>query len=264
MANLKTRFFTYFEILAGNDEEVIRQAQELRYQVYCLENQFENPSDSLNQRESDDFDRRSVHSIVRHNHTQLVAATVRLILPQLENIDALFPIESHCADSFKNANDDLRLLPRHTLAEISRFGISKDFKRRLGEAGTVAGVGPDVVSYCKAAEQGKRLIPHLALGLFAAIVKMSAENNITHWYAVMEPSLLRLLQRFGIFFKPIGGLIDYHGNRQPCYGKVDEILEGIWEERFDVWQLITDDGKMWPVPEQKKKAYLTMSKNDVA
>ena len=92
------------------------------------------------------------------------------------------------------------------------------------------------------------MIPHLILGLFAAIVKMSAEHQITHWYAVMDISLLRLLSRFGINFTLIGGPVEYHGVRQACFGGVDEVLAGIWEKHPKIWQLITANGEAWPAP----------------
>jgi N-acyl amino acid synthase of PEP-CTERM/exosortase system len=63
----------------------------------------------------------------------------------------------------------------------------------------------------------------------------------------MEPTLLRLLTRFGIHFRKIGPLIDYHGKRQPAIGNVDEVLAGIYAERRDVWETITDYGDVWPL-----------------
>jgi N-acyl amino acid synthase of PEP-CTERM/exosortase system len=86
------------------------------------------------------------------------------------------------------------------------------------------------------------------MGLFKAIVKMSARHGITHWYAVMEPTLLRLLARFGIEFDLIGPLVQYHGWRQPCFAAADQVLAGIHRRRPEVWEFITDAGKLWPAP----------------
>lgn len=82
------------------------------------------------------------------------------------------------------------------------------------------------------------MLPQITLGLFAAIVRMSVEHNMTHWYAVMEPTLLRMLSRFRIRFRPIGPLVDYHGPRRPCLSTMDEILEGIHRKRPDLWEFI--------------------------
>src|SRR3546814_18883719 len=61
----------------------------------------------------------------------------------------------------------------------------------------------------------------------------------------MEPTLLRLLSRLGIYFDPIGPLVDYHGRRQPCYIKVSTLLARVARERPDVWEVLTDRGRHW-------------------
>jgi N-acyl amino acid synthase of PEP-CTERM/exosortase system len=76
-------------------------------------------------------------------------------------------------------------------------------------------------------------------------VRMSIENGITHWCAVMEPTLLRLLTRLGIHFEPIGPMIEYHGRRQPCYIPLEVLLPRVQRERPDVWDVITRGGKHW-------------------
>lgn len=247
--DLTTIFYRYFDVLDADNQALLDEVFRLRYQVYCVENAFEDASQLPDGREIDDYDRyRAVSSLVRHKPTGHVAATVRLVLPDRADPRQLFPIEQQCAESFNAAGFDFNHMPRNAMAEISRFCVSKHFKRRLGEAKTVSGIGPDPQSYADLQEKGVRMIPHLTIGLFAAIVRMSAANGVAIWYAVMEPSLLRLLTRFGIEFTPIGGLVDYHGMRQPCYGKIEQVLAGIWEKRPDIWRLITDDGRVWPLP----------------
>jgi len=249
MNNLCEIFSKYFDVITDDKPWVVDEAFKLRYQVYCVEHGFEDSSHFKGEREFDDFDCRSVHGIVRHS-SGLTSATVRLVLPDRDHPEAPFPIEKHCGDSLELIAPLLKGVPRQSIAEISRFAVSKNFKRRLGEARHVAGIGPDQDKYFKQDPGGKRVIPHLILGLFMAIVRMSAEHNIAHWYAVMDLSLLRLLSRFGINFIYIGDPVDYHGLRQPCFGSVDDVLAGIWTKRLDIWQLITADGAVWPAPEK--------------
>jgi N-acyl amino acid synthase of PEP-CTERM/exosortase system len=71
----------------------------------------------------------------------------------------------------------------------------------------------------------RRLVPMLSLGLIAAVTQMGLARGITHISAVMEPTLLRLLRRLGIHFHAAGPLVDYHGQRQPCYASGAELLE---------------------------------------
>ncbi len=59
-----------------------------------------------------------------------------------------------------------------------------------------------------------------------------------------------MLARLGIHFNPLGPFVIYHGKRQPCYADLDELLARTWTERFDVWQVLTRDGLLWPVNRQ--------------
>lgn len=249
MAELCELFYRYFDVLVAMEPEDIDEVFRLRYQVYCVEHDYEDASQFKDGKEIDAYDRRSVFSLVRHLQSGITAATVRLVLPDPDHPENLFPIEENCASSLAINARLFSRVPRNGIAEISRFAVSKEFKRRAGEASHPAGIGPSPDSYLPENMEGKRVIPHLILGLFAAIVRMSAQNNITHWYAVMDRSLLRLLKRFGIHFMPIGSVIDYHGLRQPCFGCIDTVLEGIWKERHGIWRLITDDGRVWPAPQ---------------
>ncbi|MDH5190527.1 MAG: PEP-CTERM/exosortase system-associated acyltransferase [Gammaproteobacteria bacterium] len=257
MPSLKKLFHEYFDVQEAGNQALIEESFKIRYQVYCLENSFENPEHFPDEMEIDRYDARSVHSVIKHRRTEMVAATVRLVLPNQENLFDLFPIEEFCPEAITNIDNILKTIPRNEIAEISRFAVSKDFKKRLNEQGTIAGVSPDTESYpdpenAKNDKKASRLFPHISLGLFQGIVRMTADNNIKYWYAVMEPSLLRLLTRFGIQFKAIGPVTNYHGMRQPCFAVANEVMSGIYHQRKDVWELITDDGTTWPAPEKQK------------
>jgi len=258
MIDLRKVFAKDFEVQVADTDKLRNESFHIRYQVYCVENPFEDASRFPDKCETDVYDRRAVHALIRHKPSGLPAATVRLVLPDPHNPAAPFPIETSCGVSVERVLANPGTVPRGSLAEISRFAVSKTFKRRVGEKDTIAGVSGDVDSYPNGGVlegDGKsyaRMFPHITLGLFQGIVSMSAEHGITHWYAVMEPSLFRLLTRFGIRFVPVGPLADYHGLRQPCFGVADEILSGIYDQRRDVWELITDGGRVWPPPEKKR------------
>src|SRR3546814_20846664 len=79
---------------------------------------------------------------------------------------------------------------------------------------------------------------------------MSLDHGICYWCAVMERPLLRLLARLGINFEDVGPLVDYHGRRQPCFLKLDTMLQQVRAERPDVWQILTDGGRHWTRPER--------------
>ncbi len=243
--NLRGQFNRYFEVLPADTDALRREVYKLRFQVYCLETGFERVEDCRTvvedgrtvHLEIDDYDRRSLHYLIRHRRTGLYAATVRLILPDPEDPLAPYPIEEHCVLEAPVTDPAVR---RH-LAEISRFAVSKEFKRRRGEAGTLAGVNPEPEIYFEPDE--RRLLPHLSVGLFAGILRMARQEDISHCYAVMEPALLRLLRLFGVRFTTIGPDVDYHGLRRPCLAEIDTMLAGIRETDPAVWDLITEGGR---------------------
>lgn len=243
--DLRAKFYEYFALVHAVTEALKREAYKLRFHVYCIETGFERKEDCQVVIENghevylevDAHDCRSDHYLVRHRRTGLYAATVRLVLPDQEDLFRPYPIEAHC--TLEKPVTDLGI--RRHLAEISRFAVSKEFKRRQDETGTLTGIGSQPEVYL--APDERRVLPHITVGLFAAIVRMTRAHGITHWYAVMEPALLRLLRLFGIRFLPIGPDVDYHGFRRPCLAEVDRVLPMIRKVNPPVWELITDAGR---------------------
>jgi N-acyl amino acid synthase of PEP-CTERM/exosortase system len=245
MSELFDTFHNHFRLVPADTTDLIETAYRLRYQVYCNENSYEDADSFPDRMEFDEYDKHSAQSLVRCRASGHHAGLVRLVLPDPENPNKLLPVEKFCDLNDEETNINLSAIPRESVAEISRFCISKEVRRlcsekAANEAGSSCADDLHVDSY-------KRLLPHITLGLFAGIVRMSAEQNITHWLAVMEPTLLRFLTRFGIHFQKIGPLIDYHGKRQPAIGLIDEVLAGIHAQRKDVWEIITNFGTVWPL-----------------
>jgi N-acyl amino acid synthase of PEP-CTERM/exosortase system len=242
-------FYRHFEILEADSPRLCDQLFKLRYQVFCVENHYLDASRYPDGRETDEFDPRALHGMVRHRRSGSCVAGVRLVMPDPEDASRPLPMEDHGGYEVARHLTNRASIPRQSLAEISRFSVSKDFRRRAGEAYMACGVGDEAI-YADPAqlELTRRLFPHTILGLFAAIVRMSARSGVTHWCAVIEPALLRLLSRFGIRFRALGHLVDYYGQRQPVLGVIDEVLAGIHADRPDVWAMITENGSLWPVP----------------
>ena len=243
--SLRDRFNQYFELLPADSPVLRREVYKLRFQVYCLETGFERVEDCRTAvetgrtiyLETDEYDHRSRFFLIRHRRSGIYAATVRMVLPDPHDPEASYPIEVHCELERPVTDPFIR---RH-LAEISRFAVSKTFKRRKGEAGTLTGINPQTDIYFQPDE--RRLLPHLTVGLFAGILRIARQEDITHCYAVMEPALLRLLRLFGVRFDTIGPDVEYHGLRRPCLAEIDQMLAGIERTDPDVWDLITDGGK---------------------
>jgi hypothetical protein len=123
--SLLARYNNYFRTQPADTQALIRTAQAIRYQVYCLERKFENPDEHGDCLEQDAFDGQSVHGLIFHRPTSDAIGTARLILPR-----ATLPIRQLLAESGFRAGD---YFPLDTTAEVSRFAISNQFRRRRSD-----------------------------------------------------------------------------------------------------------------------------------
>ena len=258
MEHLGRKFDRLFDVQIATNQALIDEALRLRYQVYCLETGFEDATCFPDGREYDRYDVRSVHTIIQHKPTEHTAATARLILPSAPDEDDPLPMEVACLSQGSEVQSFMAQFPKNKVAEVSRFCVSKEFKQRYGEQHTVAGFGerrplgeeadcsPKSVQGEHFVEYGTRVFPFITLGLFSSIIEISAQEGIEYWYALMEPSLLRLWARFGIILDPLGDPVELNGWRQPSYGRIDDVLSGIKMRRPDVWRFITKNGSLWP------------------
>lgn len=221
-------YWKYFQIIDADTDDLRLTTYRLRYQVYCVEHPFEPPnSDNV---ETDEFDSRAERSILIHRPTNIPAGTVRMVLPCTENIDRCFAIQEVCTDP--SVRDGGRF-PIEKTGEISRFCVPKNFRRRVQD--TLIDL-PGNTEFSEA--EWQRVIPNMTLGLIEWLVRFSRERGLTHWCAVMEPQLLRLLTRLGIHFEPLGEVVQYHGQRQPCFTELEPMLRRVRAERPDIWGVI--------------------------
>ena len=212
-----------FDVTIADTPERLRAAYRLRHQVYCTERGYE--PGQKNALEMDCFDRHAGHVLLTRRSTGQVVGTVRIVAPGLDPGGEL-PMQRLCpADLFE-------CLPMDRTGEISRFAISKDLR---------------------GADRGDT-VP-LRLGLMRGIVEMSASMGITHWCAVMEHSLLRLLRVSGIHFHPLGPAVEHHGLRQPSWGYIEDVLARVRQERPAVWEYVTEGGSLWPMAEKSAAVF---------
>ncbi len=230
LVGIYRKYFDYRIVQSTADRTA---AHQLRYDVYCEETNYLSKDTNQGGFERDDFDVHAVQSILLHRSSGRTAGTVRLVLPYADEQGCALP-----ARLFAPALDGIaaHILPRCTTAEISRFAIHPSFRRRLDD-GLYATIfaSNEVVS---ADFDPRRVIPHITLGLFASIFEMTRENNITHLCAIIDPALLRMLTRLGLCFHKAGGVIEYHGPRQPVYASCAELLTRVADEQPEIHELI--------------------------
>jgi len=172
-----------FQRVDSSDKTLLEFAYRLRFVVYCVESGFEDPDWYPAGLERDEYDQHSIH-FVALNNTGIIG-TVRLIL----NGEAGFPMERHC-----RVNPRAKKFPRHQIAEISRLAVFRMWR-----------------------------CPAVTLGLMREVYRESKRLGIRFWYAAMEPKLARLLKKYHLRFNQVGPLVDYHGQRIPFIGNIEEI-----------------------------------------
>lgn len=231
-------FDRWFKVVPADSPALLEEAYRLRYQVYCVENPFEDQAENPGGLETDRYDSHAVHSLLIHRPSETVGGAVRLILPDLEHPECSLPIQEVCPSELLDAAGPFDLT---RCAEISRFAVSKLYRRRIGEERYA-----DAAWGKRAAdvETSRRQLPYITLGLFRACLTMCIEHQISHLFAVMEPALIRLIRRFGLAFRPIGPLVDYHGQRQPCYAAMKDLLEASQAHDPTCWNVGTDNGRL--------------------
>jgi N-acyl amino acid synthase of PEP-CTERM/exosortase system len=193
----------------------------LRYDVYCTERLFLRPGDFPDGIESDGFDNCSRH-FAAYTLDELLVGTVRLVQPGALRT---FPFELHCT-TFA----DFKMPPRFECGEISRLVVKRSHRRRradnvLGIPGFAirdASVVPGPISDL---EPRNERSPMLLLGMYREIFRYSRSHGVRFWFAAMERSLARSLNKVGFQFQPIGPVAEYYGSVTPYIFDLDMLLE---------------------------------------
>jgi N-acyl amino acid synthase of PEP-CTERM/exosortase system len=230
-SSLVTTYNEMFEVVRADTAELRDECFRIRHQVYCVENNFL-PVERSDGMEIDRHDARSLHGLLRFRRTGGSVGTIRLVLPDPAAGDGSLPMYEACTAAGVSTGG---FPPVANTAEISRFAISKQFRSRAGD---------DLYGRAYTQEElqrdERRIIPHMTLGLMGLAMRLSRDSGFDNVCAIMEPALIRLLERVGVRWTAIGQPIEYHGMRQPCIKRVNDLLAGVQAERHEVWEVIAD------------------------
>ena len=219
----------HFSTVLADTPALLEAAHALRFQVYCLERKFENAEEHPDGLEIDVYDEHAIQGVLLHRPTHLPIGAVRMILPKASP-DNCFPIMMLLQPSSLDLSNYVNLTQ---CIEISRFAISKEFRRRKLDR-------VDAVAHADANWETNLAF----LSLVQFVVRESISHNVLYWTAVMEPKLLRLLARMGICYTPVGPLVEHHGIRQPCYCYLPDLLENVRRAQPQCWEVLTDGGAL--------------------
>jgi len=217
---------TELQLEIARTPEQIVEAKKLRYRVYCEERGYEPGEGGI---EQDEFDGHARHVLVRSRITGEIYGTVRVVLSDEDRSADGFPMARVC-ESFV-----LGPLPKSATGEISRFALTRDRN----------GLSPATAALMR-------------LFLIRGVIAVSGELGLTHWCAIMEKTLLRLLRSTSIYFLPVGPAVEYHGVRQPAIFTLADGFERMRRENPEIWSFLTEDGTLWTAPaevEEDRIAY---------
>lgn len=194
--------------------QTLQEALRVRYDVLRRERGYPVGQDGI---ETDLFDDHARHVVLRHRVSADVVGTVRVVHLVRDNPWTSLPIQHICSPAL------LRHLPRHSTGEVSRFALCRTRAPSEPRSGLL-----------------------LRLALMQGVLRASRDLGLTHWCAVMEPSLLRLLRTASVNFEPVGPLVECYGERQPAFAHIDTLLINGREERPAIWDYVTDRGALAP------------------
>jgi len=242
MNDIVAAFNEYFEVIDVDTPELLREAFRVRYQVLCVEQRAPGfPASRYPEKmESDDYDRHSSHILLRHCPSGAIVGTARLILADPLDPKKAFPTERYM--TLNSDTVDIGKIPRQNIGEVSRLHITREFRRRKDDyERSKAGVVDE--------DNGikiRRRFPHPILALAVGLIRISATHGIMHWISIMDPTLNRLLSLYGLQHDSIGPLAEYYGQRGPYYANLTHMLDRMNKEHKDIWELVTDYGRVIP------------------
>lgn len=224
-----------FRFGIGNDKDVLKDTFRMRHEVYVQEFGFERASDHPNGLETDNYENESIHFACL-NESDSVVGTIRLVMDS----DKGFPIEHAVQTTFVGEKPD-----RSKIGEISRLTVSKDLRRRKedGMYGVESylmkkegGILPDDGTIPD--EMKGRKNPIIVLGLYQVMYHESRRRGLSHWYMIVEKKLFNALTKYGFLFHQIGDPVQYHGERIPYLGIIDEVEKKLLNDNPDMLKVM--------------------------
>jgi N-acyl amino acid synthase of PEP-CTERM/exosortase system len=209
--------------------------QRLRYEVYCDELKFLDPSNYPTGLESDEFDPVSVQFAAVNAEKQAVA-TLRLV----RDSSLGFPLEHHAASLWPAFS----ALPRDKTVEVSRLILSPQYRRRANDDRYGVGGATPIPAHHEARPPVQRRSPYprILFGLFRLMFEESINTGLEWWLSAMEPWLRTYLSRFGFTFMPVGEPIEYYGQVVPYAAKIEDIFRAVAETKPEVLQMVLGGG----------------------
>ena len=229
--NLGDGYKQYFEIAPALAPDRVNDVFFIRHDVYARELGFE--PGRQDQRETDKYDYRSQHCLVRSADGTRLAGCARLVLTDPAHPAAPLPFELTCQNTLDRSIIDPAAQPRCRIAEVSRLAVMSEFRRRKGEQQSEASISDQDFG-----DQKQPRFPYLPVSLYIGAVLMAKRHGIDTLFTLTEPRLAEHFGKLGVNIIPIGGPVEHRGQRVPSMLRVDEVYQGLRLMVRPLWHTI--------------------------
>ncbi|CAH1043762.1 PEP-CTERM/exosortase system-associated acyltransferase [Halomonas sp. TD01] len=209
------KFIDEYHFFIANTHDQKQRAFRLRHDVFLKEFHYEMREDEARLYESDEYDDYSVHCLIEHKRSGILAGCVRLVMPLSGNASPPdhLPVQNKGELLLNHPTLTPFKLPTLETCEVSRLAISKNFRTRKSHTPEEA-AGEEIVLF---SQDEAKTFSLVALGLFLCTYSIVGLTNRRHVFAMMEPRLPRLLAISGFKFTKVSEPIVYHGTRHAYY-----------------------------------------------
>lgn len=195
-----------FETVLCDTEESRSLHYQIRYQVYCRETGFEDPSEFTDGKERDGHDSHSVHFVVRDPLNSQWMAAMRLVLAGSGRI----PSEEFC----NIEPPPEKFLTRSNFVEFSRLCVLQSHRRHNRDRSMGLNVVDGRSGEVKITRPDPRY-PEIMLGLINSVFEWARRNDVRYCYFLINRALARTLQRLNLDLRPVGNPVEHRGTRIP-------------------------------------------------
>lgn len=219
--DLGESFSRMFELIPALDDTALEQVYRIRHDVYCRDLGWEPVrEDGL---ETDEFDRHSLHCLLRSRDTGEPVGCTRLILARPEAPDDPLPFEQSCSGVLDRSIADPARMPRHTIGEVSRLAVVNTFRKRRGEDSAAVSVSDD--DFGGPGPQAR--FPFVPVSLYLGAAAIARRFGIEHVFVLTEPRLASHFARIGFDIRTVGGPIEHRGVRVPSLLSSSKVVDGL-------------------------------------
>lgn len=217
--NLGSGFSKYFQALPALDDGLRRSVFRIRHAVYCEELGYEPLRED--RMESDEFDARAVHCLLRSVANREFVGCVRLVMTNPDDPQSRLPFERLCASLDRSVLGP-PTIDRSRIAEVSRLAVVSKYRRRRGEQKVALGIDESDFG-----TPDRPRFPYISVGLYLGMIAQARHHGIETLFMLTERRLAKQLSRLGVSMRTIGAPIEHRGLRYPSMMSVQEVIDGL-------------------------------------